>query len=259
MLDRTTILNALTAALEPRPEVYAMWTGGAAAFNRVDEWSDIDLQIDVEDEHIPQIVALVEQTIQQLSPITLRYEIPQPSWHGHWQAFYQLRDASPFLMLDLAIIRHSNPSKFLEREVHGNAQVLFDKAGVTNVPPINRETHHQTLVKRLETLRTTVPLFKVLVEKELHRGNAIEAISFYHNFSLRPLVEILRLRHVPFQYQFHTRYVHYDLPQEIVGRLEGLFFPTDAVDLTAKHEQAHAWMNELLAALTPEELAQGLE
>jgi hypothetical protein len=37
------ILTGLRQALEPLPYVNAMWEGGAAAFHRVDEWSDIDL------------------------------------------------------------------------------------------------------------------------------------------------------------------------------------------------------------------------
>jgi len=41
-VTRSSILSALRAALEPLPFVHAMWEGGAAAFGRVDEWSDGD-------------------------------------------------------------------------------------------------------------------------------------------------------------------------------------------------------------------------
>ncbi|MBF8284247.1 MAG: Nucleotidyltransferase protein, partial [Anaerolineales bacterium] len=41
-ITRSSILTALRAALEPLPYVHAIWEGGAAAFGRVDEWSDCD-------------------------------------------------------------------------------------------------------------------------------------------------------------------------------------------------------------------------
>ena len=45
-LTRAEILVTLRAALEPLPYTHALWEGGAAAFGRVDDWSDIDLQVD---------------------------------------------------------------------------------------------------------------------------------------------------------------------------------------------------------------------
>ena len=38
--QREKILEVLRQTLEPRAEVHAMWEGGAAVFQRVDEWSD---------------------------------------------------------------------------------------------------------------------------------------------------------------------------------------------------------------------------
>ena len=51
-LTRREILAALVRTFEPLPFVYAMWEGGAAAFNRTDEWSDIDVQFDVDDARV---------------------------------------------------------------------------------------------------------------------------------------------------------------------------------------------------------------
>ena len=44
-LTRDSIIRTLTAELQPLPSVHAFWEAGAAAFNRIDEWSDIDLYI----------------------------------------------------------------------------------------------------------------------------------------------------------------------------------------------------------------------
>ena len=49
-VTREVIVETLACSLEPLNFVYAFWEGGAAAFNRVDEWSDIDLFIVVDDD-----------------------------------------------------------------------------------------------------------------------------------------------------------------------------------------------------------------
>lgn len=245
-LTRETIVGALRAALEPRPEVYAFWEAGAAAFDRVDAWSDIDLMVDVEDEHAPAVLARIEQVLGALSPIPLKYEMPQPAWHGHLQGFYLLEAAGPYLVVDLAVIRHSNPKKFLEPEIHGRALVHFDKRNVVaGAPHLAEAELAEQLAGRRAALRVTFPLFQTLTTKELHRGNLMEAVAFYHSYTLRPLVEALRMRHCPARFNFHTRYVYYDLPAEVVRRLEPLFVPRDGADLAQKREAAEAWFWEV--------------
>lgn len=244
--DREAIIAALRAALEPLPYVHAMWEGGAAAFGRVDAWSDIDLQVDVDDDRADEVLPAVERALGALSPIELAFQVPQPLWSIHAQKFYRLRGASPFLLVDLAVIRHGSAEKFLEREVHGRPVVHFDKSGVVRAAPIDGAAWRAKLAERVEALRVMFPLFQVLVQKELHRGNAIEALAFYHGYTLRPLVELLRIVHTPHHFNFHSRYIHYELPAGVVDRIERLFFVASAADLAAKREAAEAWFGEVL-------------
>ncbi len=44
---------------------------------------------------------------------------------------------------------------------------------------------------RFEILKTTFPLFQVLVSKELNRKRYVEAFAFYQGSVIRPLIEIL--------------------------------------------------------------------
>ena len=245
-INREQIVDTLREALEPQSYIYAMWEAGAAAFGRVDEWSDLDLIIDVEDEQVANTFDVIESCLRSLSPIELLYEIPQPTWHGHTQKFYRLRDASPFLLVDIAIIRHSNPNKFLEPDIHGDVRVYFDKSNVTRQIPVDRIDLARKLRKRLEDLKVTFEMFQVLVDKELNRKNDVEAFSFYQSFTLRPLVEVLRMRYQPDRYNFHTRYLYYDLPPEVVEKLEGLFFVANGAELRTKHKSAQTWFYETL-------------
>jgi hypothetical protein len=189
---------------------------------------------------------VAEAALSALSPITLRYEIPQPTWHGHWQVLYRLRDASEFLVIDLVVMKHSNPNRFLEPEIHGEVLVHFDKRDVTKVKALDRDGHLARLRARVETLRVLFSIFQILTEKELNRSNMIEALHFYQNYTLRPLVEVLRIKYTPFHYNFHARYIHYELPGEVVKKLETLFFVRDGEDLRRKRDEAERWFHETL-------------
>lgn len=215
-----------------------MWEGGAASFQRVDQWSDIDLQIDVAADRVADTFVVIEQALTKLSPIDLEYALPQPTWHGHAQTFYRLKHASPYLLLDVCVIKDSNPNKFLQPEIHNPPVVHFDKCNVVHWQPLDHKALVSKLKERLETLRVTFNLFQILTTKESYRHNDIEALNFYHGFTLRPLVEVLRIKYAPTRYNFHTRYIHYDLPKPIVRKLENLFFVKDHKDLVAKRKKA---------------------
>lgn len=245
-LTKNEIIFALREVLEPLDYTHALWEGGAAAFERVDEWSDLDLLLDVEDEHVNDAIQVIDQTLTRLSPIELKYEVPMPSWHGHAQAFYRLQNTSKYLLIDIAVIKHSNPNKFLQPELHGKVVVHFDKSGVVKPPPLDRKELATRLKDRLAALRVTFELFQILTLKELNRGNLIEALNFYHNFTLKPLVEVLRIPHEPTRHGFYTRYIYYDMPPEIIKRLEKLFFVRDGDDLLAKRQEAEEWFYDTL-------------
>lgn len=246
-IDRQTIVSSLRSTLESRPDVLALWEGGAAAFDRVDEWSDIDLQIICEDDRVEETFAAVEETLRSIAPIEKRFRLPEPTWHGHAQAFYRLEDSSPYLMIDLVIMKRSAGGRLREQETHGTSVIHFDKGDLLGDEHIDREAMLAQIEKRLAQMGATFELFQPLVLKEVHRGNEIEAVQYYHGMTLRPLVELLRINHAPARYTFHTRYVYYDLPADVVARLAPLFLPVDGDDLRRKHAEAGAWFAELLA------------
>lgn len=139
--------------------------------------------------------------------------------------------------------------KFLQREIHGEPVVHFDRSGVTAAPAFDRHGHDAKIRSRIETLRSTFDLFQPLTIKELNRGNSIEAITYYHGMTLRPLVEILRILHAPARYNFHTRYLYYEPPGNILAQIEPLFFPRDADELLRHHTRAGQIFHEAMADL----------
>ena len=249
LITRKNILDVLVQTLERLDYVHALWEGGAAAFNRIDRWSDLDVHVVVDDDRVAEVFSAAEQVLGALSPIEIKYEVPAPTWHGHAQTFYRLSRTSEFLLVDLAVMQRSHPHNFLQPEIHGQAVIHFDKSGLIQFQPLDQSTLEAEIQARLAKLRVTFALFQSLTLKELHRRNNIEALTFYHNFTLRPLIEVLRMKYQPARYNFYTRYLYYDLPSEVVAQLESLFFVTNRKDLQAKRASAEQWFHQTLTQL----------
>ena len=58
-LGRETIIQTLVDSLEPLNYTYALYEGGAVAFGRIDDWSDIDLYLVVDDDKVDDAFAAV--------------------------------------------------------------------------------------------------------------------------------------------------------------------------------------------------------
>lgn len=244
-VTRERLLSVLRERLEPLPHVHAMWEAGAIAFGRVDEWSDVDLQIVVDDDRVEDAFAAVESALEELSPIDATFRFPEPVWHGHSQAFYRLRDASPYLLLDLVVMKLGDENRFLQFEIHGRPFVHFDKSGVVVPEAFDAAAMSEKIRDRIAGHRARFEMFQAMVTKEIERDHPVEAVAYYHGATLRPLVEMLRTRYAPVRHDFYTRYVYDELPDSVLDRLEPLFFPADLEDLAAKRSDAEAWFDEL--------------
>ncbi len=257
-VTRQAIIEPFIDALKPLDYVHAMWEAGAAAFNRIDEWSDIDLFVVVDDGCVERVVSEIEKTVCSISGCDLTFRLPEPTWHGHSQIFYRLKKASPFLLLDIAIMKKSSKDKFLQYKIHGAPIVHFDKSGIIKDDSVDAELFLERLKKRLETLRTTFPLFLVFTLKELNRGNDMTALSFYMSYAMRPLIELLRMKYNPYHYNFHTYYIDYELPPDIVKRLRTLFFITKPQEIRSFLPEVEKWFMEEIESIDIEEVTKKL-
>jgi len=93
----------------------------------VDDWSDIDAYVVVDDGRFNDAFLAVEKASRSLSQIKQKYDVPQSGRHGIFQAFYELKDASDYLVIDFAVLQLSCPDKLLEIEIHGNNVFHFNK------------------------------------------------------------------------------------------------------------------------------------
>jgi hypothetical protein len=249
ILDRDRVTSTLGKALEGKRHIHALWEGGAAAGGTLDEWSDLDLYLLVDDDKVEEAFSDVERVLIEMSPIRLKIPIPQTGWAGVHQAFYKLALMSDYHIIDLAIVTLSAEEKFLEPTVHGEARFVFNKMGRIEFARYDEEEAAKRMAQRRERLSDRLEMFGSFFQKEVNRGNAIEAVDLYHRLFLPTLVELLRMKHHPAHHSFGTRHVHAELPETVVKRLLRLHLVRDEDDLVAKQSEVKGWIADILFEL----------
>ena len=249
-MRREQVIELLRAALLPLPHVNAAWLGGSDAFGRADELSDVDLQVDVDDGFVAATFGAVEAALAAASPIVARLVMPMPTWHGHAQRFYRLRDTAETTAVDVVVFERSDPRRYYNQaERHGRPLVLFDRAGVVRPVPLDPAELDATLAAAVAGIRERLPFTLPQAAKEVRRGDALAALGSYHRYLLAPLVTLYRVRHTPARHDFGSRYTRDDLPSEVQETLAELSFVADLDDLAAKLPRAERLLRDLLDEL----------
>jgi len=246
-LSRADIIGALSRELSKISFVQAFWEGGAVAWGRVDEYSDIDAYLLVDEGRVQETFDAVEKILVSLSHIRQKYVVLQNPWPGLSQAFYRLERASEFLVLDIGILTDSSPNKFLEPEIHGRSVFYFNKKKINQTPSVDIKAFESKSREIVQAMIERFGMFINFVEKEIRRGNNLEALEYYRTLVIPSLVQALRLKYSPMHYDFRMRYVNYDLPRDIIERLERLSFVSGKKDLETKYPRAIKWLNELIS------------
>ncbi|MFZ5817369.1 MAG: nucleotidyltransferase domain-containing protein [Bacillota bacterium] len=259
MAAREALLRSLRERLGGCDGALAFWEQGSKAMGRADELSDLDLYLIVAEGAVEEVSRQVEEALEQVAPIDLRLVLPQPTWHGHWQAFYRMAGLSPYLQVDIVLMKESSANWFLEPEIHGEPQILFDKKGLVRPVPTDAAAFAERLAKRLPLLEAPAELFHIFVGKELQRGREVDALSFYQGVLVGRLVEALRIRYSPWRYNFGLRYLREDLPAPVYAQIRSLVYVAGPEELPAKKERALSLLRETLAELKALDLRELLE
>ena len=239
--QRKGIIEAVAKRLDKLEFVYAVWQGGAAAFGRVDQWSDIDFMVIADREFIPKVFEAAETVLEKLAGIEKTFEVPQPTSHGFFQKFYRLQNINPYLLVDFAVGDLEKQDKFLEPEIHGNPIVHLDRKGIISSQPLNKEKFHANMLLVLERTKAKMETFQLFFDKEYNRGNYMDAVDFYYNFAVGSLVTVLRMKYSPYHYYFKLKYINYELPKDVVKQLEELYFVRDPEELKQKYQRVKDW------------------
>jgi hypothetical protein len=152
-------------------------------------------------------------------------------------------------MIDLSFFTAGSKDHPLEIERHGHPLPLFDKGDWLNPKPLDEGALEEMREKRHRELRTWFIVSQSFVRKAVLRGQEVEALACYWGYTLKPLVELLRMRYCPVRWDFGMRYLDRDLPSAAHNQLRDLVFVQDVAGIEAKLEKASDWGAELLREL----------
>ena len=237
---RDRITRAVCQALQPLPCVLAGWEGGSVAFGATDEYSDIDLNFLVDDAaSLDELYSASEVAIGRVSPIAVVHTEPPGR-------YYKLRDGGDFFLVDLCFFRSGASTRSLDPERHGQVRRLFDKGEWLNGGDAEALSAEERRRKRLEELEAWFAVSQTFVWKAVHRGQQIEALAAFWGYTLRPLVELIRMRYCPARWDFGMRYLCRDLPSPVYQSLRDIMFVKEPADLPDHLTKAIEWGERLL-------------
>jgi predicted nucleotidyltransferase len=229
---RERVIRGVVAALRDDPVVTALGESGAAARGRADALSDLDLMIVAPLAAAAALFERVESALRGIAPISHLWTVEPSPFPGLSQRFYFLAGAPRHFAVDVAIASRAGLEPFLERERHGEAVVLFDREGVLRARTLDQGALAAQISARRRQLRGAVPVYDMLVAKELERGHALEALGF-HQALLRALIELLGMHHRPERFDFGWRYIERELPPAAQALIARYAFVADPAALSA--------------------------
>jgi hypothetical protein len=212
---RAAALRAAVERLAAAEFIDACWNGGSASTGRLDDLSDIDLYVVAGAAHTDAAFEVFEVALASVARIAHAWRVEPPAFAGLAQRHYLLAPAPRCFAIECCVLQPDHAQQFLERERHGEPIVDFDRRGRIRALPLDRAALAARLARRFAQIRAAWPIYRLLVEKEILRGHALDAYGFYVNGLLRALIELAGMRHRPERFDFGWRYLHYDLPVDL--------------------------------------------
>ncbi|MDQ3802402.1 MAG: hypothetical protein M3416_00880 [Acidobacteriota bacterium] len=237
-LDRQTLRDALVEVLIANPHVLAVWEAGSAAFERLDEYSDLDIGVLAEANSNQQIWEDALGLFERLGGLLLRWHEPNPVFQGLDKNTFRFRRASRWLQLDLGIFTHPAKDLYNQPERHGRHRVLYDPHGMLEPPAWDKAAQLTALRKALHHEILRFGMYHDYFRKELFRGRNIDAFRMYTAFCVQPVAAVLGMLYRPTRWDFGLRYLHEDLPPEETARVERLCFLERPEDMEAGMREA---------------------
>lgn len=235
--QRQEILAYLREKLEPHLHIHAFWLEGADARGTVDEFSDLDVWLDVEDGQEEIVLKQIEQCLSELGPLDLTHTVLHPHPQIR-QRFFHLTGTSEFLIIDVCIQSHSREVEFSSGDL---VKTFFDKS---NVIRFGETIEKINVLGEAKAIQSQVMLYRIWVLKALRRGHWLEAMSYYHECILEPLARVLRLRYTPEKFEYSFKHFDQDLPEDVIRQLKTLTQIDSGERLESNLNQAVQWLNK---------------
>ncbi|AUD65909.1 hypothetical protein BK011_09510 [Tenericutes bacterium MZ-XQ] len=249
LYNRKDLVKLIRPWVEHQSKIIAAWEGGSAATNRMDEYSDLDLSLVVSDDQVEHTFDLFEAFLKDHFTIIRKYRVPEPTWHGLSQCFFQISDVTDHLYLDIAVIKESLPDKLMEKDRHGIANVWFDRKHIYDGSPSSEKDMRIRGKKLYESVTQSDFLMILEINKGIARKQFIDVFPTYFTFISRHLGIMLNLKHRPERADFNLRYGRLDYSKEDVKLIEDSFKVSDIESLSIQFSKIQARYQELKTEL----------
>jgi len=218
MMD-LAIVDELKELLENDPNTHAMWIAGSIAEGFADGLSDVDLWVDVSDGKDQELYSAIESFLETKGELDVKLgrSLEQPYTHR----VYHIKDTNPYHFVEFTLHTHSHKHDFSQ----GNRKIkiLFDKDGTipTDIPeevidPKERQARKQSLIDKIEVGYASV-------EKEIIRGQFMDAMHNYEFWLVTPIIEIVRIKHAPLKTSYGLKHGSHHLPKEAQDEIQSLY------------------------------------
>lgn len=220
MYTRADLVDIIKPWVYAHPSILAAWEGGSAATRRMDEFSDLDLSIVAIDDQIEVIFADLEAFLKKNFTILNKYRVPEPAWHGVSQCFYQIDHVTPFVYLDIAVIKESLPDKLMESDRHGYGHIWFEKKPIYDPQPSSPKVMIERGKRLFQSVTQTDFLIITEIKKGIARGSFIDVFPTYFSFISRHIAVLMNLKYRPERADFGLRYAKIDYDKNDVELIE---------------------------------------
>jgi hypothetical protein len=247
MINRAKLVEIIKPWALSKPHICAAWEGGSAATNRMDQYSDLDLTLVVDDDKVEDTFTDFESFLTNQFQIIRKYRLPEPAWHGFSQCFYQIDQLTPYLYLDIAVMKKSQPEKLMEEDRHGIAHVWIDKDNIYHPSPSSKEVINQRVNKMIESIKQTDFIMMIEIEKGIERGLFLDVFPTYYSFIGRHMAILLNALHRPEKVDFGLRYAQLDYDNEDRELIEKALKVSNIHELKDSFDKIKARYNNLLS------------
>jgi len=240
------IIEKLKEKLEPLSYIYALWLEGSEANNTSDEYSDIDLWVDIDDEYEAEAIEITEAALCEIATFDYKYIMD----HDHpqiRQRIYHLEGTDEYLMIDFCWQLHSRPKDnyvYYENDTVESVKVIFDKDNIIRYKPLDLSVFSDYNTGLLNEMKYRYTQH-CRVLKYVKRKQYIEAFAYYQRYVLEPLVSLLRIIYTPAYADYGYIHISRHIPKEKNKKLEYFVQISSFDDITKKTNEAEQWFEEL--------------
>lgn len=215
------LIKALKEKFEKDERVHALWLEGSYGSGQYDEFSDIDVWLDVDDESWLEIWQDIEAVLSKFGKWQLLVE--KPIQHDHVDRSYSIEGLPITAHIDISIEKHSRRWWLTTGDADPDIKVVFDKSHIIKW---RRANNDEQIKERDKQARQAYGFFQAYAKpgviRNVNRKNYLEAVEYYL-LSLDWLLILMRLKYQPTKVDFRLKHITKDIPEEEQTILTGLY------------------------------------